>query len=79
MTEEEIYRKLDEVFRTVFDDESIHVGPATVADDIEDWDSLAQIELVLAIENCFDLRFDMREVTGMGNVGEMVAVIQERA
>lgn len=79
MTEKEIYQKLDEVFQEVFDDDAIHVSPTTVADDIEDWDSLAQIELVLAIEKCFGMQFDMREVTGMANVGEMVAIIQERA
>lgn len=78
MQEEEIYVRLSEVFRDVFDDEGIVVGPTTCADDIEDWDSLAQITLVLAIEEEFGMRFDMSEIVGLANVGEMVEVIKER-
>ena len=49
MTKEEILKKLNEVFRDVFDDESISVTEQTCADDIDDWDSLAQITLIAAI------------------------------
>ena len=78
MTREEIFKKLDEVFQDVFDDEEIHVTDATTADDIEDWDSLEHINLVVAIENCFNVKFNMNEVTTMKNVGEMVDIILER-
>lgn len=78
MTREEIYKALDEVFEEVFDDESIHVTDATTADDIEDWDSLEHINLVVAIENRFGIKFNMSEVTSMKNVGEMVDIILER-
>lgn len=79
MQQEEIYVRLNEVFRDVFDDESISVGPETSADDIEDWDSLAQITLTIAVEEEFGIRFDLAEVTGFANVGEMVASIAEKA
>ena len=78
MEEKEIYEALDEVFEEVFDDESIHVKPETTADDIEDWDSLEHINLVVAIENRFGIKFKMNEVTSMKNVGEMVEIIKER-
>lgn len=78
MKKEEIYEALDEVFQEVFDDESIHVEATTTADDIEDWDSLEHINLVVAIENRFGIKFNMNEVTTMKNVGEMVDIILER-
>ena len=78
MSREEIYKGLDEVFQDVFDDESIHVTDSTTADDIEDWDSLEHINLVVAIENKFGIKFNMNEVTSFKNVGEMVDIIVER-
>lgn len=79
MTKEKIYEGLNEVFQEVFDDETIVVKPETTADDIEDWDSLEHINLVVAIENYFNIKFNMNEVTTMKNVGEMVDIILERA
>ena len=75
MSKEEIYEKLNEVFRDVFDDEDITVSDSTTADDIEDWDSLEQINLIVAIENEFEMMFDMAEVADLANVGEMVDLI----
>jgi len=79
MTNEEIYIRTTEVFHDIFDDESIVVTAETVADDIEEWDSLEHINLVVAIEKEFGVKFKMKEITGMKNVGEMVEIIQERA
>lgn len=79
MTREEVYEKLNGVFRDVFDDEDITVNDATTADDIEDWDSLEHINLVVAVEKCFGIKFTMGEVTGMKNVGEMADIILGRA
>lgn len=78
MKKEEIYEALNEVFQEVFDDDSITVNPETTAEDIEDWDSLEHINLVVAIENRFGIKFNMNEVTSMKNVGEMVDIIIER-
>lgn len=73
----EIYERLNKVFRKVFDDKSISVDEHTTANDIEDWDSLEHINLVAAVEREFKLRFSMKQVSGMKNVGEMVEIIKE--
>lgn len=78
MTREEIFDSLNEVFRDVFDDNDITVTENTTADDIEDWDSLEHINLIVATEKKFGVKFTMGEVTGMKNVGEMVDVILQR-
>lgn len=78
MNREEVYSKLNEVFREVFDDEEISVNDATTADDIEDWDSLEHINLMVAIEKAFNIKFNMGEVNSFKNVGEMVDIILTR-
>ncbi len=75
MTREEVYETLNEVFRDVFDDESITVNDATTSDDIEDWDSLEHINLIAAVEQEFGMKFNMGQVVTMKNVGEMVDII----
>ena len=79
MSEQEIYERLNEVFRNVFDDDEIEVEAGTTADDIEDWDSLEHINLIAAVENEFAMKFKMKEVSSMKNVGEMIDIICERA
>ena len=78
MNTNEIISRLNEVFRDVFGDDSISVTPSTTSADIDDWDSIEHINLVDAVENEFGMRFKMREVSGMKNVGEMIAIISER-
>ena len=53
MTRKEIFEKLDEIFQDVFDDPNIHVTDDTTAEDIEDWDSLEHINLIVAVEKGF--------------------------
>ena len=79
MTREEVFERLNEVFREFFDDEDICVTEETTADDIEDWDSLEHINLIGAVERAFKMRFTVREVSGMKNVGEMLDILEERA
>ena len=74
MTREEIFEGLNEVFSDVFDEE-ITVTDSTTADDIEDWDSLEHINLIVAVENKFGIKFNIDEVNKMKNVGEMVDII----
>jgi len=76
MSREEIYEKLNLVFRDVFDDDSICVEDESVAADIEGWDSLTHITLISAIEDEFDIKFNMKDVVKMKNVGEMVDAIE---
>lgn len=79
MDKAQIFEKLNEIFRDVFDDDSVTVTETTTADDIEDWDSLTHITLISAVEKAFKMRFKMGEVVTMKNVGEMVDIISQRA
>lgn len=79
MTREYVYEKMNEIFRRVFDDENIELDDDTDANDIEDWDSLEQINLIVAIENEFSMMFDMAEIANLANVGEMVDLILSKA
>lgn len=75
MTREEAYEKLNKVFQEVFDDEEITVNDATTANDIEDWDSLEHVNLIVAVEKCFGIKFNIGEVTSMKKVGDMMDLI----
>lgn len=79
MSREDIYVKLNGVFQDIFDDDAITVNAKTSAEDIDEWDSLEHINLIVAVEKCFGIKFTMGEVTGMKNVGEMISIILERA
>ncbi len=78
MTAEKIWERLTQVFRDVFD-EDVVIGPATTADDIEEWDSVSNIQLLVAIEKSFPgVTFNTGEIASLHNVGEMVAIIEQR-
>lgn len=79
MDKEKIKARLCEIFRDVFDDDSIELTEKTTADDIDAWDSLEHITLISAVEKAFKMRFTMKEVSGMKNVGEMIDILAERA
>lgn len=73
----EIYERLSEIFSEVFDEE-ITVTADTNSADIEDWDSLSHITLISTIEEAFGMRFSMKEVVGMENVGELAEIVAAR-
>lgn len=79
MMREEAFKRVNAVFHDVFDDNTIVVTDQTTADDVEDWDSLEHINLIVALEEEFGMKFTMGEVTGMKNVGEAVSIILARA
>jgi len=78
MAEADILARLTELFRDVFDDPSIALTPTTTAADIEGWDSFAHVNLIVAIELHFGLKFRTAEIEGLRNVGEMVRVIERK-
>ncbi len=78
MTREEVFEKLNTVFRENFDDDEISLTDSTSSEDIEDWDSLEQINLVVAIQDAFGIKFNIDEVNAMKNVGEMADAILEK-
>ncbi len=73
-----IYQKLTATFRDVFDDESIVAVPEMTADDVQDWDSLSHIQLIVAIEKAFQIKFSTSEIARLQNVGELAALIQSK-
>ena len=73
MNRTEILEKLNEVFHDVFDNNDIVVTEQTNANDIEEWDSL-----ISAVEDEFDVSFDMKTVVSMKNVGDMIDAIEEQ-
>lgn len=75
MTREEVLERLNGIFQEVFDDETITVNDSTCADDIEDWDSFEHINLLVAVEHEFAIKFNIKEAKNFKNVGEMVDVI----
>ena len=78
MTEAEILAAVRDIMLDVFDLDELTVTPATTAKDVEDWDSLSHIRLVVAIEGRFGLRFSTAEVESFKNVGDMVRSIQSK-
>lgn len=72
----EIKERLQEIFRDVFDDEELEIRDDMSAKDIEDWDSLAQINLIIAIEKEFGVKFNLEEVSKLKNIGEMLVQIR---
>ena len=75
MDETEVYAALNEVFREVFDEPKLTVGPGTTAADVPDWDSQAHIALVVATEARFGVRFRTAELESLKNVGDFVRLI----
>jgi acyl carrier protein len=76
--DDEILARLNTIFRDVLDDDEIDLTPATVADDVEGWDSLAHVRLMLTVERAFSLKFTAAQVGRLKNVGDLVALIAER-
>lgn len=76
MDEPQIYQRLTEIFQDVFDEDSIEVTPKLSADDVDGWDSLTHIRLILTIEKVFKIKFSTTEIGKLENVGDLVAVIQ---
>jgi acyl carrier protein len=71
--------RLVAVFRRVFADESIRLSESTTADQIEGWDSLSHMNLILAVEEEFQLEFSQREAVGFRNVGELASCIDRKS
>ncbi len=71
-------QRLQEVFQDVFDDDDLEVGRETDADDIEDWDSLQHVALVVNVERVFGVRFSSLEVAGFDNVGALADLVDKK-
>ena len=75
MEKTEILTKVQDIFRDLLDNESIVLSSETTADDVDGWDSLVHIQLIVAIEKYFKIKFTSREILTWKNVGEMIDCI----
>ncbi len=71
-----VMESLAEVFREVFADASIQLTAKTTADDIEGWDSLSHVNLIIAVEMKFGIEFSQKEIRSFSNVGELTACVE---
>ena len=74
----ELYRQLTDIFRDVFDDDTITLTPATTAADIADWDSANHVNLIVAIEVRMGIKFKTIEVESLHNVGHLVGLVEQK-
>ena len=72
------FKKVLKIFREVFEDENLLISDNTVAADVEEWDSLNHITLIMEIESQFQIQFNTKEVMGWQNVGEMLASLSTK-
>ncbi len=75
MDKAQVQAEVQEIFRDNFDDDTIVLTRETNAADIEDWDSLEQINLLTAIERKFGLKFNLNDVRGLQNVGDLLDLL----
>jgi len=78
VTQQEILESLKPIFREVFDNDSIDIMETTTADDIEGWDSFNHINLIIAVENRFRIKFQVAEIEDLRNVGELARLIGKK-
>ena len=78
MERKEIFKRLNEIFVDILDLEEVALTEETCSDDIDEWDSLSHIQLIVAIEKAFSLKFKAQEMLSWKNVGAMVDCIQSK-
>jgi acyl carrier protein len=78
MESNDVYRRLTEVFRNVFDDSNLVISSEMTANDVDGWDSLRHVRLMLSIERAFDVKFSAYEVNKLKDVAHLAKLIQEK-
>jgi acyl carrier protein len=71
-----VLNQIQKIFQDVFDDDELIVTPETTAADVEEWDSLMHVTLILEIESHFNVRFSSGEVAGLKSVGDLCALVE---
>lgn len=79
MTAEEIKEKTNSIFHKVFSDNTIQIHNEMSAKDVERWDSLTHLSLVSAVEEAFGIKFKLKELIGMKNVGDLLRLIEAKS
>ena len=75
---DEILKELNNIFIQVFKNEKLNINYHSKAEDIKEWDSFSNIELILNIENKFDIHFDLKELISLDNVGKLAEYILDK-
>jgi acyl carrier protein len=75
----DLHVRLTSIFRDVFDDDSLTLHDDMTADNVKGWDSLAHVDLIVAIEKEFKIRFTTGEISGLKSVGELTALVSRKA
>jgi acyl carrier protein len=78
MESAEIYQKLNDVFHDVFDDDEIVVHPNLTANDVDGWDSLRHVRLLLTVEQTFGVKFSASEAIRLNNVGDLAQLVESK-
>ena len=78
MSRQEILERIAEIIRDIFDDDSLDITENTTAADVDEWDSLEQINILVAVERDFRQKFSVGDVEGLRNVGELVDLVQSK-
>lgn len=78
MEKTEILAKVQEIFRDILDNEDIVLAYETTADEIDEWDSLSHIQLIVAIEKEFKVKFTSKEIMSWSNIGKMIDCIENK-
>lgn len=78
MERKELLKEVQKIFIDILDEEDINLAEASTANDVEGWDSLTHIQLVVAIEKHFKIKFSSKEILGWRNVGDMLNSISTK-
>ena len=79
MEKNEIVSRLTPIFRDVFNDDALVVSEGMTAADVPTWDSLSNINMIIAVEKAFGVKFSIKDVRSLKNVGELLALIKKKA
>lgn len=78
MERNEIILKTEEIFKTIFDDENLKLTDEMTAADVKGWDSLTHIQLIVSVEKKFEIKFSLKEIMNLKNVGDLIDTIKEK-
>lgn len=78
MERSEILKRVNEIFIDELDNDDIKLNDETTADDVEEWDSLSHVQLIVAIEKTFGIKFSSSEILSWNNVGELITSIENK-
>ncbi|HXD91860.1 MAG TPA: acyl carrier protein [Bacteroidia bacterium] len=78
MKNEEIINEIEKIFKDILDNEDIHLTETTSASDIDEWDSLSHIQLIVAIEKHYKIKFYSSEIHAWKNVGQMMESLKNK-